>query len=101
MSADYDAVKSCARDIKGINPSIKILIGGIHATLCADTVARDKEFDYVVIGEGEKALANIAEGAPYGKIVTGEIIDNLDDIPFIERHIFGSQEYPLYPSLFP
>lgn len=101
MTVDYDTAVKCATLIKHINADTKIVIGGIHASLCADEVALDKNFDHVVTGEGEEVFPHILNGSIGSKKTTAVPINSLDSIPFIDRNIFGNIEYPIYTKLFP
>lgn len=47
--------------IKKYNPSVKILIGGAHATLFADSLIKSKKYDAVCIGEGFKTVSLYAD----------------------------------------
>jgi len=54
-----DAYK-VARLAKRILPSIKVVIGGVHATVLPQrTMAECAELDYLVVGEGEKTFSEI------------------------------------------
>ncbi len=64
-------------------PDIYTVIGGIHATVMPQEAA--EHADSVVVGEGEIALNNIVKDLQSGKrpdrIIQGEYVKNLDDIP--------------------
>ena len=62
--------------IKELDPSIKIVWGGIHTTLCPDSVLQEKFVDYVVIGDGEMAFTRILDNV-IRKNISLETIDNL------------------------
>ncbi len=47
--------------IKKHNPSVKILIGGAHATLFADNLIKSKKYDAVCVGEGFKTVSLYAD----------------------------------------
>ena len=42
-----------AREIKKRNACAKIILGGWHATVAPNDAIKNKEIDYVVVGEGE------------------------------------------------
>lgn len=46
-------VVSIARLIKKINPAVKVVLGGNHATSFSESIAREPAFDFIVRGEGE------------------------------------------------
>jgi len=52
-SRHYIDIITIARLIKKINPSIKVILGGNHATAFCDMVLKEASFDFIVRGEGE------------------------------------------------
>jgi radical SAM superfamily enzyme YgiQ (UPF0313 family) len=46
--------------VRRVNPEISIVMGGAHATLCTDAALDDKNIDFVIRGEGEKAMTALA-----------------------------------------
>lgn len=88
--------KKLARLAKQRNPSCKTIIGGAHASiLYEDCSIRD--FDCVVVGEGEYAILDILQGMQASQIVQSRITD-LDDLPFPARHLVNSFSYTLMPG---
>lgn len=58
----------------------KIIVGGPHTTVAADTIP---DFvDHVVLGEGEQAIIDIVNETVSSRILRGERIKNLDHLPF-------------------
>ena len=56
MTFQYDTARKVAALIKGIDKDIKIAIGGYHATLMYEEIAKSQEgkvFDFIIRGEGE------------------------------------------------
>ena len=49
-----------ARLIKNFNNKIPIVLGGIHPTLLAEESLRHELVDFVVVGEGEKTVQELA-----------------------------------------
>ncbi|HRU38579.1 MAG TPA: cobalamin-dependent protein, partial [Candidatus Goldiibacteriota bacterium] len=49
-----------AKLVKGINPDIKVVVGGNHATVFANDILREPAIDYVVRGEGEITFYELA-----------------------------------------
>jgi anaerobic magnesium-protoporphyrin IX monomethyl ester cyclase len=109
--------------IKNIIPT-KIVLGGIHPTIDPENAIKAKSIDMLIIGEGEKTIKELAEfieknetdfskinGLVYkkeNKIIINnprEMIQNLDELPFPARHLFGSRKYTypdaLYEQSFP
>jgi len=83
------------------------LIGGIHATVLAETVLNETCFDTVCRGEGEDALLELANNLEQGKDITGihnlwvrdengvihknavdPPMENLDELPFADKDLF-------------
>ncbi|MCX5903452.1 MAG: radical SAM protein [Proteobacteria bacterium] len=75
------------QEIRKAVPGAVIVLGGPHATFLAEEIIRRcPAVNYIIQGEGEgpfaKLLKNIAAGKkPVGKIISAEIVDNLDDLP--------------------
>lgn len=84
-------VKSLIADIKAALPHSVTVVGGPEA---------DESYhaDYLVIGEGEKAILPILQGKESRKIIIADKIENLDDIPspYTEDRISASQNKLIY-----
>lgn len=65
---------------------IKVIVGGPHATFFAEHIPEESA-DFVVVGQGEQALADIVEGRVRDRVVTYALQD-LDQIPFPDRALF-------------
>jgi len=50
-----------SREIKKIKPSIKIILGGPHASIRRESVLKDSKADALVIGEGELTFVELIE----------------------------------------
>ncbi|NLE04376.1 MAG: radical SAM protein [Crenarchaeota archaeon] len=112
-SATYHKCVETAVAIKEVLPECKIVVGGWHPSYVPDSMLQHIEIDYVVIGEGERAMTELAihlTGNPNAKPITqvpgigyrknGQIIKNppslimdLDEIPFAARHLFDLTRY--------
>lgn len=70
-------------DLRSCYPDVFTVMGGVHAGLMPDEAI--EHADCVVIGEGEKALLDIAEtlhkGGTPERIIYGEPVEPLDDVP--------------------
>ena len=94
----------------------KIVVGGMHTTLTPKKSIKPKYIDFIIFGEGEETIKELAcalkrkekdfskiKGLGYKKNGVGMIneprplIRNLDDIPFPARHLFKSLNYT-YPD---
>lgn len=89
------------------HPDIKILIGGIHATIMYKQLVKNFPYAITILGEGEITFTELAEklfqpNADINKIdgiafykdgslittKTRKLIENLDDLPFPNHDIF-------------
>ena len=99
-----------AKIAKGVNPEIKTVMGGVHATSLPNYVISDSNIDYAVIGEGEYVFGNLCDfltgegtlptkGIAYRKndkiVNTGraDFIQDLDKIPFPSYHKVDFMKY--------
>jgi anaerobic magnesium-protoporphyrin IX monomethyl ester cyclase len=71
--------------LKVLNPNVKVVVGGHHFSALPETM--NKQIDYVVVGEGEKAFLDILENKVASGIVKHESINPLDLIPFPARDL--------------
>jgi len=69
----------------------KIIVGGPHTSVALDSIP---DFvDYIVQGEGEKAIIDIIEGKDTRRVIRKERITNLDILPFQPWDIFSKMPY--------
>jgi len=69
----------------------KIIVGGPHTSVALDTFP---EFvDYIVQGEGERAILEIIDGKVSGRVIRKERIKDLDSLPFQPWDIFSKLPY--------
>lgn len=104
LSEEADSV---AGFIKKLNPSIKMIAGGPHATIFPEEILKSGNFDIVVIGEGELTLKEILSGKNLNKIngvaykknfkiiITPPraLIENLDELPSPDYSVFNIKDY--------
>lgn len=94
-----------AKKIKEII-NVPVVFGGIHPTLVPEKVIKNDFVDFVIVGEGEGALLELAEVLSSGRLRyeidnvwfkrNGEIIsnkvrppiENLDSLPFPDKELF-------------
>ncbi len=90
-------------------PQVKLIIGGIHATVMYEQILRQYPYLIVVLGEGEETLAEIInnkelaliDGIAFnanGTIIRTKdraLIQDLDSLPFPKHEIFFTQERTL------
>ncbi len=100
-----------ARTIKRINPNIKIILGGPHATIYPAETASYENVDFAVSGEGEKTTLHLLDslessgradnipGVTFttdgGRIITTppELIEDLDSLPFPDRTLLPYKKH--------
>jgi anaerobic magnesium-protoporphyrin IX monomethyl ester cyclase len=112
-SATYRQCVETAKAVKEVLPSCKVVVGGWHPSYEPDSMLQHPEIDYVVIGEGERAMVELATSLSKGvdqetiaaiagvasrlegKIVKmpPRFISNLDEIPFPARHLLPMHLY--------
>lgn len=69
----------------------KIIVGGPHTSVSPESIP---EFvDFIVQGEGEKAIIDIIEGKENSRVIRKERIRNLDILPFQPWDIFSKKPY--------
>lgn len=72
-------------------------LGGPHLTFDQDFIRRFPIFDFGVAGEGEETMVQIAKDFSRGKKISGlylgEIIKDLDNLPFPARHLINKLDY--------
>ena len=86
-----------------------MVVGGVHATLDPEKVMAHPAWDYLVAGEGEEALVELADALDSGvdpaniknlwlrrgtEIVRNDLrplIENLDSLPYPDREVFDNE----------
>jgi len=92
FSTTYRRTLEVVKHVKEINPNAVTVAGGAHASSLPNIVAKD--FDYVVVGEGEKALISIfGSRATTNPVIIGEPIKNLDQLPYIDYSLVDINSY--------
>jgi radical SAM superfamily enzyme YgiQ (UPF0313 family) len=94
--------KALANQIRRIYPECRIIIGGIHASLQPEDF--EEVADCIVQGESEKNIIDIIEGkctpAAGGKIVQGQAIDDVEQLPFINYSLIqGADTMDIIPIM--
>jgi len=70
-------------------PDIRIVIGGVHASVMGEQILAKYPFIMVVRGEGELVSERILNGHwQPGTIMEGEAFENLDELPFPNHRLF-------------
>jgi radical SAM superfamily enzyme YgiQ (UPF0313 family) len=58
-SASYPVCIDSARAIKEVLPNCRIVVGGWHPSYVPESMLKHQEIDYVVMGEGERAIVEL------------------------------------------
>jgi GT2 family glycosyltransferase/radical SAM superfamily enzyme YgiQ (UPF0313 family)/Tfp pilus assembly protein PilF len=77
----------------------KIIVGGPHTSVALNTIPAF--VDFVVQGEGERAILDIVEGRAAERVLRRRRIDNLDDLPMPAWDYFINQPYNWGGDWFP
>jgi anaerobic magnesium-protoporphyrin IX monomethyl ester cyclase len=111
-SATYPRCVETSKAIKQVKPDCKIVVGGWHASYMPDSLLSNPEIDYVVMGEGERAITELAIAIMSGNekasaTIAGvavkrngeniknqpKYIENMDEIPYPARHLLPLELY--------
>lgn len=91
--------------IHEINPVLPIMVGGPHPTLYSNLLEKNKNIDYIFVGEAELTILGVVESAKKQKkpkIIKSEEIVDLNDLPFPDYKAFYRWEsirgYPIMTS---
>jgi radical SAM superfamily enzyme YgiQ (UPF0313 family) len=100
-TSSYHRAMAISKQVNGLT-----IAGGPHASALPKEVA--KNFDFVVVGEGEVATLNIVRGKTTECIVQGMPVEKLDNLPFIDyslidmatyhRTVDGEKSFPMLSS---
>ncbi len=123
MTPTFPNATYIARKLKEKFPTLPIVLGGAHATLLFDEIARDYRcYDFIVRGEGEITLVELLDAIKSGRPddltrIKGltfhkgaEVVHNpnrelrmdLNTLPFPDRSIIDQSKYksPISPGLY-
>jgi anaerobic magnesium-protoporphyrin IX monomethyl ester cyclase len=109
-SATFHRCIETATAIKEVDPKCKVVVGGWHASYAPDSLLEQNVVDYVVMGEGEQAMAELSTyittgkgtpdiaGVAYRKLGQNiknpaKFIKDIDSIPFPARHLLPMDQY--------
>lgn len=97
--------------VKRLLPRVPVVVGGANASLMANLLIKDKNIDFVVVGEGENTMKELVstlekkkslhkinglvfkEGKKVVVNPKRELIKNLDELPFPAWHLLPMEEY--------
>ena len=104
MTIDFPYIKESAEHVKKVDPNIRVVVGGVHATLVTEDVVKVGEVDHIVLGEGEvtfpKMLDDFKAEKDVERVLQGEKVADLDTLPFPDRDLFAQRtEHPHFESI--
>ena len=94
-TATYGRTLQIVRYLREAHPDARMVAGGPQATALPEEVSRD--FDNVVVGEGEQALLRIVQALEAGLAITPvlrePVIEDLDSLPFPDYRLVDLKSY--------
>jgi radical SAM superfamily enzyme YgiQ (UPF0313 family) len=117
ITPNYPVARRQIGQIKRLHPELRILAGGIHATLFPEDLLADGA-DVVVLGEGEPVILDLVDAIGEGRSLSGlqglvfrngsgEIVRTsgrsqtsaLDELPFVDRSLYNLPRYTHHSML--
>ena len=86
-------MKILAEKIKTKYPDMKIVVGGYGPSLEPFKLLNENYIDFVVAGEGEQAMLDIINGKIKTKLVSVDVISDVNSIPEPDRESFDLNKY--------
>ncbi|UNC92832.1 B12-binding domain-containing radical SAM protein [Candidatus Contubernalis alkaliaceticus] len=105
---NWPTTKDMVAIVKEVDPSKKVILGGLHPTYFHEHIIRSTEADFIMRGEGEKALPELLrcldENEDVSNIVgltwrIGEQVYLADKIARVDKSEFITAPLPLYDLL--
>ena len=91
---EFHHVAYVCKMIKESFSYIKIIVGGPHVSALPNETIKENPFiDYIVCGEGEKAIVEIVENLPANQVIRCRDTENLDELPKPARHLVDYENY--------
>ena len=107
LTSTYQWSLDIAKRAKELNPDIKTVFGGVHASAVPHLLLQKPDIDFVVVGEGDvafpqilktietgdysRSIPNTRYKAPGGRIIIGPqtgFIQDLDALPFADKPLW-------------
>ncbi len=107
-SYTFPVARRAAQIFKEINPTGKVITGGMHATVALDELEAIPEIDHIVQGPGELIINDIARDPDaFPRVILGTGTRSMADWPMIDRtlwpkpasrHLAKTFHWPLEPE---
>ncbi len=111
MTSTAITAHQIARLTKRVNRNIRVVVGGVHPDALPEETLRNRDIDYVVRGDGEFTMLELAQGVPEEHInglcyrLNGRpvlnparpVLMNLDELPPYAYHLIPMGKY--YPAV--
>ena len=81
LTVNVNRTKELAQEFRQSNPNVKIIIGGIHATVVPSEF--ENVADHVVLGEAEEIILDIVDGKYHDKMIQGRKVSDLNSLPLV------------------
>jgi anaerobic magnesium-protoporphyrin IX monomethyl ester cyclase len=113
----FTSALNVARICKAMNPNIKVVVGGPGPSCLPDETIKEKEIDFVVMGEGEYTFLELVKilesGESFSKCLglafksngnvvsmpARPLINNIDDLPFPVREFYINEKETRKPTI--
>ncbi len=97
----YDKTIKISEAIREKFPSILVLIGGPHTKLSPEKILEETHANIVLVGDADITIREIAKNkekymAP--QVVHGEVVKDLDSLPYPARHLLDMSRYTAFPN---
>jgi len=93
FTSQYYSLEVLCSILKDNFPKIPIVVGGSHASSCTEEVMKNKNIDYIVVGEGEHAMLDIVRGKVEDRVINGIPIEDLDSLPLPAYRLLDIEKY--------
>ncbi len=97
----YDKTMAISKTIKEKFPSILVLIGGPHTKLNPEKILKETKANVVLVGDADITVIDIAKNKEKymePQIVQGEMVKDIDTLPYPARHLVDMSLYTSLPN---
>jgi len=80
-----------SKTVRKVNPDIITVLGGVHATFCANQLI--EYADFIIKGEGDISFKELILNSSKEKIIEGKSVENLDSLPLPAYDLLDMDKY--------